>query len=133
VIVSSGTLLAAAGFGSAAVTAGALFYLVVSTFTIGAFFLLAELVERGRVAGADMLAVTLDAYGGAEDAEVESSDEVGIMIPATMAVLGIAFAVCAMLFAGLPPLSGFVAKFAMLAGMIGLDPGTAMPTATWVL
>ena len=42
VLVSSGTLLAAAGAGQAAVTGGALFYLASSVLAIGAFFLLTE-------------------------------------------------------------------------------------------
>ena len=58
VLVSSGTLLAAVGWGSTGVTAGALFYMVSSTLTIAAFFLLIELVERGQDAGANVLAVT---------------------------------------------------------------------------
>ena len=48
VLVSSGTLLAAIGLADAAVTGGALFYLVSSTLAISAFFLLIELVERGQ-------------------------------------------------------------------------------------
>src|SRR3546814_16595607 len=62
-LVSSGTLLAAIGTGQPAATGSLLFYLVASTLGIGAFFLLLALVERGREAGADMLAVTMEAYG----------------------------------------------------------------------
>ena len=51
VIVSSGTLLAVIAVGSAAVTGGALLYLVSSTLTLSAFFLLIELIERGRSRG----------------------------------------------------------------------------------
>ena len=46
-ILSSGTLLAALGFGQPAVTGGALYYILGSTLAISAFFLLVELVERG--------------------------------------------------------------------------------------
>ena len=53
VLVSSGTLLASIGLSQSGVTAGALFYLVSSTLTIGAFFLLIELVERGQDAAAN--------------------------------------------------------------------------------
>ena len=58
VLVSSGTVLAAIGMGQVGVTGGALFYMVSSTLGISAFFLLIELVERGREPGADVLAVT---------------------------------------------------------------------------
>ena len=67
VLVSSGTLLAAIGMGQIGVTGGALFYLISSTLGIGAFFLLVELVERGREPGADVLAVTREAYGEDDD------------------------------------------------------------------
>ncbi|SIQ99148.1 multisubunit potassium/proton antiporter, PhaD subunit [Rhizobium sp. RU20A] len=128
VLVSSGTLLAAIGLGKPEVIGGALFYLVSSTLTLAALFLLIELVERGRDAGADVLAVTMEAYGDAEDEEVEQ--EVGVAIPATIAVLGFCFSACGILIAGLPPLSGFLAKFAMLSGVIGGNPG-AVTAAQW--
>ena len=67
VLVSSGTVLAATGMGQVDVTGGALFYLVSSTLGISAFFLLVELVERGREPGADVLAVTREAYGEDDD------------------------------------------------------------------
>lgn len=47
VIVSSGTLLAATGFGVPALTGGAL-YLASSTLAVSALYLLVELVERAR-------------------------------------------------------------------------------------
>ena len=91
VLVSSGTLLAAIGVGGAAVTSGALFYLVSSTLAIAAFFLLIELVERGRAPADDVLAVTLEAYGLDDPDEPDDNGEVGIAIPAIMAILGSAF------------------------------------------
>jgi multicomponent K+:H+ antiporter subunit D len=121
VLISSGTLLAAVGAGQVAVTAGALYYLASSALAIGAFFLLIELLERGRELGADVLAVTLEAFGDGEEDDGPDGDEVGVAIPATMAVLGLSFLCCALLLAGLPPLSGFIAKFAMLSGI--LNPG----------
>ena len=105
-------------------TGGALFYLVGSTLGISAFFLLVELVERGREPSADILAVTMEAFGEGEDEELEEEKEVGVAMPATMAMLGLSFIGCAVLLAGLPPLSGFIGKFALLAG---LEPSPAWP------
>jgi multicomponent K+:H+ antiporter subunit D len=128
-LASSGTLLAAIGVGDAAMTGAALYYLIVSTLGIGAFFLLIELVERARAPGADILAVTAAAFLGAEE-DAEPEEEVGVVIPATMALLGLCFAGCALLVAGLPPLPGFVAKFAMLAALLAADP---VPATAWAL
>ncbi|WP_119255771.1 monovalent cation/H+ antiporter subunit D [Shinella zoogloeoides] len=131
VLVSSGTLLAVLGLNNGVVTAGALFYMVSSTLTIGAFFLLIELVERGQDAGASVLAVTMEAYGDADEEDQEV--EVGVTMPRTIAVLGICFAACGILLSGLPPLSGFVAKFAMLTGMIGTNVAAEgpIPASVW--
>ncbi|HEX7076002.1 MAG TPA: monovalent cation/H+ antiporter subunit D [Hyphomicrobiaceae bacterium] len=136
VLVSSGTVLAAIGVGGAGMTSAALFYLVSSTLTVAAFFLLVELVERGRTPADDVLAVTLEVYGAddEEDAEVES--EVGIAVPAIMGVLGVAFLACALLLAGLPPLSGFVAKFAILSNLLDqhwLNVGGSVSIQGWLL
>jgi multicomponent K+:H+ antiporter subunit D len=129
-VVSSGTLLAVTGLGGAALAGAALYYLVVSTLGMGAFFLLAELVERSREPGADILAVTAEAFGLADEREEPDEGEGGLAIPATMALLGVSFACAALVVAGLPPLPGFVAKFAMLSALLGADPVT--PQA-WVL
>ena len=82
VLVSSGTLLAAIGTGSGAVIGAALFYLVSSTLGIAALFLLVELVERLRGPGADVLAVTMEAYGDGDDEDLDET-RVGVAIPAT--------------------------------------------------
>lgn len=128
-IVSSGTLLAAIGAGQAAATGAALYYLLVSTLGSAAFFLLIELVERARTPGADVLAVTAAAFG-VGDEETEPEEETGVAIPATMALLGLSFACCALLAAGLPPLPGFLAKFALLAALLAPDP---VPGVAWAL
>ena len=132
VLVSSGTVLAAIGIGQVGVTGGALFYLISSTLGLGAFFLLTELVERGREPGADVLAVTRELYGEDDEDEVDESDEIGIAIPATMGILGLAFVGCALVISGLPPLSGFIAKFALLTAALN-PPNGAISIASWVL
>ncbi len=132
VLVSSGTLLAAIGTGQASVIGGALFYLVSSTLAISAFFLVSELVERGREAGADVLAVTLEAFGDGDEV-AEEQEEVGAAIPATLAILGTSFVGCALLLAGLPPLAGFLGKFAMLTGLFSPESGASPTPTAWVL
>jgi multicomponent K+:H+ antiporter subunit D len=136
VLLSSGTLLSAIAVGSVGVTGGALFYLVSSTLALSAFFLLIELIERSRITGADVLAVTMEAFGDDDDEATDEGDPVGIEIPATVAMLGIGFAASTLLIAGLPPLSGFIAKFLMLhalfptAGDAAAAPSAAL---SWTL
>jgi len=131
-IISSGTLLATIGAGEGAVLGGALFYLVSSTLAISAFYLLIELVER-QEANASTRAVAEpvfdDEYTGA--LEEDGEDEVGIVIPATIAILGGGFVFCVLVIAGLPPLSGFIAKFAIIDGLLGLSD--TVPPHTWWL
>ena len=129
-IVSSGTLLAVIGSGQPAATGAALFYLVVSTLGISAFFLLIELVERAREPGADILAVTAAAFLGADEEDDGPEEEVGVAIPATMALLGLSFACCGLLIAGLPPLPAFLAKAGMLGALLAPQP---VPPASWAL
>ncbi|MCC2979489.1 monovalent cation/H+ antiporter subunit D [Sphingomonas sp. IC4-52] len=124
-LISAGTLLATIGAGEGAVLGGALFYLVSSTLAIAAFYLLIELVERRE---ADARTVTEpvfdDEYTGVTE---EQENEVGIVIPATIALLGGGFAFCALLIAGLPPLSGFIAKFAIIDGLLNLRDSIGAP------
>ncbi len=129
VLVSSGTLIAAIGTGGSDVIASALFYLVSSTLGIAALFLLVELVERLRDPGADVLAVTMEAYGEGND---DHPEEVGVAIPATVALLGGSFIACALLLAGLPPLPGFIGKFGMMAAMLRTD-GAVVQASSWLL
>jgi len=129
VLVSSGTVLAAVGLGQIGVTGAALFYLISSTLGLGAFFLLIDLVQRGREPGVDMLVMTRELSG--EESELEGPVEVGIAIPATMGMLGLAFIGSALVISGLPPLSGFIAKFALLAAAINARSG-AVPVSAWV-
>ncbi|ONF97000.1 monovalent cation/H+ antiporter subunit D [Sphingomonas jeddahensis] len=128
-IISAGTLLAAVGAGQGDVLAGALFYLVSSTLGVSAFYLLIELIERREydplIAGEPVFD---DEYAGAPD---ELETEVGVVIPATLAIIGGGFAFCALLIAGLPPLSGFISKFAMIDGLLNL--GQTVPPTSWLL
>jgi len=129
-IVSSGILLAVVGYGQASLVAAGLFYLLGSTMAMAAFMLLIELIERIRTPGSTLLAVTMEAFG-IEDAPGEA---VGIGIPGSLAFLGLGFAGCAMIIAGLPPLSGFVGKFSLFHAL--LQPGPAesqVGLMSWVL
>lgn len=129
-VVSSGTLLATIGVGGPGVIAPALYYLVTSTLGTAALFLLVELIERSRAPGANLLAVTADVFGLDDEPEPEPQEMVGVIVPATMALLGLAFAFTTLQVAGLPPLPGFVAKFSILSAVAGL-PGQG--AATWAL
>lgn len=120
VLMSSGTLLATFGMSHPATTAGAMFYMVSSTLALGAFFLVVELIEREQDAASDLLAVTQEAYGDA-GADVEDEAEIGRSVPGAVAMLGISFGLLAMVLIGLPPLSGFLAKFTILATVLGPD------------
>jgi multicomponent K+:H+ antiporter subunit D len=131
-LVSSGTLLAAVGLSDTHLTGGALFYLVSSTLTIGALFLLIELIERGQNPGADVIALTAETLDEETGQEAEGS---GGGFAATPAVLGACFVGCALLLIGLPPFSGFVAKFAMLAALLapaGESATAGLPAANWL-
>jgi multicomponent K+:H+ antiporter subunit D len=123
-------VLTAIGMGHVELTGAVLFYVISSTLGLGAFFLLIELVERGREPGADVFAVTREAYGE-DEGELEQPEEVGIAIPATTGILALAFVGCAAMITGLPPLSGFVAKFALLAAAINAQPN-AISIMAWV-
>lgn len=136
VLISSGTVMAAIATGQVGVTGPALYYLVSSTLAIGALFMLIELLERGREPGADVLAVTREAYGEDDGDDLMQTDEIGVAIPAAMAILGLCFIGCTLVLAGLPPLSGFIAKFAVLSALFG-PPGPGMkagvPALAWAL
>ncbi|HYI30171.1 MAG TPA: monovalent cation/H+ antiporter subunit D [Bradyrhizobium sp.] len=136
VLISSGTVMAAVATAQVGVTGPALYYLVSSTLAIGALFMLIELLERGREPGADVFAVTREAYGEDDEDDPMQTDEIGEAIPAVMAILGICFVGCTLVLAGLPPLSGFIAKFAVLTALFG-PPGPGMtvgiPPLAWAL
>jgi multicomponent K+:H+ antiporter subunit D len=130
VLVSSGTVLASAGFvlegAGTGVLAGALFYLLSSTLATAALFLLIEPMSREEGGIAAMLALTADAYGLDER---EAQPEVGLAVPGTLALLGATFTLCAIALAGLPPLSGFIGKVGMLRGMLAAE--LPVPALGW--
>ncbi len=132
VLVSSGTVLAAAGFvlagGSAQILAATLFYLLSSTVAISALFLLIEPMSREDGGIAALLALTADAYG-LDEREEDRQPEIGLAIPGTLTVLGLSFGACVIALAGLPPLSGFIGKIGILQGL--LAEGAATPGLNW--
>ena len=131
VIISSGTLLASIGAGEGTSLSPILFYMVSSTLGLSAFYLLLELVER-REAEAGIQAIVEPVFEDEYTGTIAEPDEeeVGIVIPATIALLGGAFAFCALLLAGLPPLSGFIAKFAIIHNLLNL--GQDVSAAVWI-
>jgi len=114
VIISSGTIMAAIGTGNMALTGAVIFYLLCSTLALAAFFLLVELIERSQDTAANVLAVTMEVYG---DEEEEEEDEVGLYLPATLAILGACFGIAALLIIGMPPFAGFIGKFMLISGI----------------
>ncbi|MEZ5536252.1 MAG: monovalent cation/H+ antiporter subunit D [Thiolinea sp.] len=94
VLASVATLLVAVGLANPAALAAGLYYLLHSTLLAGAFFLLADLIARGR--------------GPHED-----RFEAAFLMPGGK-LLGLAFFAAAVAIAGLPPLSGFVGKIMIL-------------------
>lgn len=150
-VLSSGTLLAACGFGQVRLTAALLYYLPGSTLAIAALFLLADLIERWRIDGSalrsddgeDAPFLTPELVPG-PGLNLDDDEEVlvGRAIPAAAALLGLAWLACTLVIAGLPPLSGFVGKLAMLDALLnplglGVAAGPAAETApgttTWLL
>ena len=123
-VVSAGTLLGAIGFDEPGVTAGALLYLFVSTLGAAALFLLTGVIaaERGDQFHEPPL---LEDYDPDGDGGFTAEDETAVVIPAPVGVLSAAFLVCTLLVAGIPPLPGFLAKFAILAPLLEVKNGAA--------
>ena len=136
VIVSSGTLLSALALGVPIVTSAALFYLLSATVAVSALFLLEDLVER-------LGTHRRDSRGDVEsppdeDTNLDDEEEplVGRAIPVSVALLGLAFFASTVLIAGLPPLSGFIAKVALLSAVLSdtnaISVGS-IPAGWWIL
>jgi multicomponent K+:H+ antiporter subunit D len=127
-IISSGTLLTVIGYGQPSLIAPGLFYLLGSTLATAAFMLLIELIERIRTPGTALLALTMEAFA----IEEKPDEPVGVGIPGTMIFLGLTFAACALVITGLPPLSGFIAKFGLLHALLNPD-GAVIGMTAWLL
>ena len=147
ILVSAGTLLAAIGFGQAALTAAALFYLVSSTLALCALFLLAELIERSRSANeipleddTDALPSPLESLQPPKGINLDDEQKavIGQVIPWTMAFLGLSFIACALLIIGMPPLSGFIGKLSLISALfnpngLGVPVDQPLSAADWGL
>ncbi|HET9865447.1 MAG TPA: monovalent cation/H+ antiporter subunit D [Steroidobacteraceae bacterium] len=142
VLISMGILLASLGLRNEALTAPALFYLIVSALTTATFFMLTGMTERTRTTDAPAMPEdrlvevepTYSAYGIKRPSIYQmNEEEAGVAIPAAMAFLGMMFACCVLLVSGLPPLSGFLAKFALLATMLRADAAGQVSVSAWVL
>lgn len=144
IITSSGTVLAAISLDEPVLTGAALFYLASSTLAAAALFLLIELVERARQIeveppSADDAGTRLPMFHERPPPDVNLDDQqvalIGRAIPAAIAVLGVAFLLCALVIAGLPPFSGFVGKLAMLTALLETRfvQATGGPAAAWAL
>jgi multicomponent K+:H+ antiporter subunit D len=141
VLVSMGTLLATLGLRIDALTAPVLFYLIVSVLTTCLFFLLTGMTDRTRgLAGpapedeapAQMPQPLYVAYGIKEPSTYASTDDAGVAIPAAMAFLGLVFVSCTLLITGLPPLPGFLAKFALLSIAVQAAPAASSAIPIWI-
>jgi multicomponent K+:H+ antiporter subunit D len=144
-IVSSGTWIAALGFGQASVTGGALYYILGSTLAVSAFFLLTELINRARDTDEQLTLVTDFHFGEnlraleeerAVNLDADERPLIGLPIPAAVAFLGLAFMVCGLTIAGLPPFSGFVGKVVILSALLNplnLGPHAQVSPQAWML
>jgi len=112
VVVSAGTLLTALGLGTVPATAAALYYLPHSTFAAGAAFIAVEFIARRRAGGSapDAADYRINAARPVRDA------------PWVAAL----FFVAALVVAGMPPGSGFIAKILLL------DAAAATTAHAWV-
>lgn len=140
-ILSSGTLLAAIGFNQNMLTAGLLYYLPSSTLAVAILFMMADIMDRWRNDGNvdidDEEAPFLNSeLVPSQNFNLDENEQVliGRAIPASAAFLGLAFIMCTLVVSGLPPLSGFIGKFAMLTNLInpvGLGQSAGYQAGQW--
>ncbi|MBL9073978.1 monovalent cation/H+ antiporter subunit D [Tabrizicola sp.] len=119
VMVSSGTVIAAAGVvtggGPAGVLSAALFYMLGSTLAVSAAFLLIEPMRR---LGGEAELITDDETDDYDDPDDDPRPEMVLAFPGAVTVLSLAFAVTMIALTGLPPLSGFIGKLGMVQGLL---------------
>jgi multicomponent K+:H+ antiporter subunit D len=140
-VVSTGILLAALGLGLEALTAPVLFYLIVSALTAGTFFMVTGMTDRTRsvptaatpAEPATPQAPFYTAFGVREPDPYGTDEDIGVAIPRAIVFLGLTFVSCVLLVTGLPPLPGFIAKFALLSTAIGAAPPAELGAAAWTL
>ena len=141
VLMSMGILLASLGLRIETLTAPVLYYLIVSVLTTCTFFMLTGMTERTRITETqasaedepDAAGVSDLAYGIKKPSIYELGEEAGVAIPAVMAFLGMMFVCCVLLVSGLPPLSGFLAKFSLLATMLNAGTENGASFSAWIL
>jgi len=143
VLVSMGILLATLGLQEDVLTAPVMYYMIVSVLTSAAFFMLTGMTDRTRITdpptdvedtGTGESQPIYVGYGIKEPSVYrDDDDEIGIPIPATMAFLGLMFVCCVLLLTGLPPLPGFIAKFAVMSTAVQTAEGTGGHAAVWML
>jgi multicomponent K+:H+ antiporter subunit D len=73
------------------------------------------------------------AFGVREPGPYGTDEEVGVAIPRAIAFLGLMFVSCVLLVTGLPPLPGFIAKFALLSTAIAAAPAAELAGPAWAL
>ncbi|QEU08840.1 monovalent cation/H+ antiporter subunit D [Paracoccus yeei] len=143
-IISSGTVLAAVGFaqagGGPALLGGALYYLIGSTAAVSAFFLIAEPVSRddtGSDEGApdepEPLAERWEWTPMGLDT-VEDTTAPASQRTVSWLTMAICFALIAAMLAGLPPMPGFIGKFAILRGAVDGNMALSghLPVMLWI-
>lgn len=152
-ILSSGTLLAALGFGQPAVTGGALYYSFGSTMAVSTLFLLVELIDRSRQVEdkppLEWWEQSVDAFAVSAFSQqlqpqrqrgvnLDDAEEalIGRAIPGSMAFLGLAFMACGLTIAGLPPMPGFVGKMVILSALLnpaGFGEAARVSPVAWTM